>query len=120
VKKLLIIDDDPTLLSGLARFFSSQGFSVVASSDIPDTAALRNGGAVDLAILDIALGPTRREGLDLLKAIKDAVPTLPVVMFSGNFMGGLDDEATDLGAAAIVNKPEIAELARVVRALLIP
>jgi DNA-binding NarL/FixJ family response regulator len=120
VKKLLIIDDDPTLLSALARFFSSQGFSVVASCDFPEPAAFLDETSVDLAILDVTLGASPREGFRILRSLKETAPDLPVVMFTGRVDPDTADQATELGAAAVVPKTELDDLARVVRSLLVP
>ncbi len=81
-KKILIVDDDPTLLELLKFTFSSSGFEVAGASGEEDFRREAQGARPDAIVLDIMLGEKNgvqvyerllREGFD---------PKIPVVFLS--------------------------------------
>jgi DNA-binding NarL/FixJ family response regulator len=82
VPKILIIDDDPTILEGLRRLLTRSGYEVaVAPNGILGLEAARKQ-TVDVVVTDLAMPGV--SGLDLIKLIQGLDPTLPVIVLTGN------------------------------------
>jgi DNA-binding NarL/FixJ family response regulator len=82
VPKILIIDDDPTILEGLRRLLTRSGYeAVVAPNGILGLEAARRH-AVDVVVTDLVMPGV--SGLDLIKLLQGLDPTLPVIVLTGN------------------------------------
>src|SRR5690606_23765362 len=114
--RILVIEDDETLGHALREFLSQQGYAVdwlQEGSRVVDTVV---GQHYDLLLLDLNLPD--KSGLDVLRELRAASETLPVLILTAR--DGVDDRVAglDSGADDYVTKPfELAELAARVRAL---
>lgn len=77
--RILVVDDDPSLLEGLSLLLTKAGYEALQALDAP-TALASLQGAVDLVILDVRLG--EHDGLGLLAEIKRSKP-VPVLILTG-------------------------------------
>lgn len=102
--KILIVDDATALRTVLRAFFASQNYDIVGE--------LASGGGVldaverlqpDIVCLDNNLPDA--SGIDLLKAIHAAHPTVAVVMITGDIAPELEADAAEAGAAGFIRKP---------------
>lgn len=79
--RLLVIDDNHELVDNLLDIFASRGFAVtVAPNAAAGLAHARNHG-FDLAFVDVNLPDS--SGLELLPALRAAVPTGEVILMTG-------------------------------------
>ncbi len=100
---LLVVDDEPNILSTLRRALELEGYAVeVAGSGRIALEKLR-AAPFDGALLDVAM--PEMDGLATLKAIREILPELPVMMMSGNATLATAVEATKLGACDFMEKP---------------
>ena len=114
---ILVIEDEPGIVDFLERGLKAQGFEVRAELDGERglDRALRD--RVDLLVLDLLLPSL--SGLEVLAAVHEAKPELPVIVLTA-----LDDveqrvAGLDAGAADYLTKPfSLHELAARVRAQL--
>jgi DNA-binding response OmpR family regulator len=100
--KILIVDDDPDLLSLVGFALSQSGFAVVKATDVGSATRAFAAEAPDLAILDINLpGGT---GFDICETIRKQ-SRIPVMMLTAR--GEEEDlvRALDLGADDYLTKP---------------
>jgi DNA-binding response OmpR family regulator len=112
-KRLLIIDDEDALLIPAAHYLRERGYSVVTAREPEEAQALLDRQRFDLVILDLALTPFGREGLDILGWIRSRHPSLPVIILSAEIPLEVEQEAHRLGADAVLGKPQpMSELAR--------
>jgi len=100
--KILLVEDDKTIVATLSEFLAREGFSVKSANGQSAALALLDGEAFDLALLDISLADGN--GFSLCSAIK-ANWKLPVI-----FLTASDDEYStvagfDLGADDYIPKP---------------
>ncbi|MEJ2070904.1 MAG: diguanylate cyclase [Syntrophobacterales bacterium] len=105
-EKILLVDDDPTILGTLTRFLTSQGFAVVAApSGREALTTLQEEEAIPLAILDLKLPDF--SGLELLAYVRENSPDTEVILFTG--LGALDSaiQALRLGAYDYLVKTEL-------------
>ena len=104
---ILVVDDEPQILQAIAGLLQDEDFVVLTAPD--GEAALKKvrEELPDLVLLDIAL--PGRDGLEILKDLKDQHPTLPVIMISA--YGSVENavKATRLGAYDFIEKPPHAD-----------
>jgi two-component system, OmpR family, copper resistance phosphate regulon response regulator CusR len=115
--RILVIEDEPRILSFLVRGLEAEGFTV--ESAVHGTIALERARSIcpDLVVLDLLLPGT--DGLTVLRELKSERPELPVVILSAR--GDLPTKLRgfELGANDYVAKPfALAELVARVRAQL--
>jgi DNA-binding response OmpR family regulator len=100
--KILVVDDDPDLLSLVGFALSQSGFVVVKAADVPTALRVFAAETPDLAILDINL--PGGSGFDICEAIRRQ-SRIPVMMLTAR--GEEEDlvRALDLGADDYLTKP---------------
>jgi two-component system, NarL family, invasion response regulator UvrY len=107
---VLVVDDHATVREGIRRFLADTPDLVVAREACMASEVLEGvaAGDCDVVLLDISL--PGRDGLDILKELKQRHPTLPVLMFSVYAEEQYAIRALKTGAAGYVTKssePEI-------------
>lgn len=111
MKRFLIIDDDHTFASVLARSMSRKGFQThIANEGESALALLRDqspGAVITHAVLDLKLAETT--GLQLLPQLLTIQPHLQVVVLTGYASVATTVEAIKLGAINYLAKPATVE-----------
>jgi len=103
MERILIVEDDPSMLRGLKDNFSEAGFEVMTACTGPAGLDLALNHRPDLVLLDVML--PMQNGYDVCKAIRQADPEVPILMLTAR------DEEPDivrglkLGADGYVTKP---------------
>jgi two-component system, NarL family, invasion response regulator UvrY len=102
--RVLLCDDHRIVREGLKQILMDCGDIEVAAecADGPSVLQAARKLALDLVLLDIAM-PVR-DGLDVLKALKDEFPRLPVLMLSTYPEKQYATRCYRLGAAGYLNK----------------
>ena len=114
--RILIVEDDRALASGLKRSLASLGYAVDHEADAADAVGLATREAYSLVVLD--LGLPNGSGYDVLRAIRRAGLKTPVMILTARDHVSEKVKALDLGADDYVNKPfALAEFEARVRAL---
>jgi DNA-binding response OmpR family regulator len=114
--RILIVDDEQTLLDQLKDAFEGQRYMVETALDGEEALDKLFEAPVDLIILDIML--PKQDGLSVLREIRRAGIATPVLMLTAR--GEIDDKikGLDLGADDYLAKPfSLDELLARVRAL---
>ncbi|MBT8494404.1 MAG: sigma-54 dependent transcriptional regulator [Deltaproteobacteria bacterium] len=100
---ILVIDDEPNILTSLRRALELEGYGVeVAGSGALGLERLAER-EIDLVLLDVMMPDM--DGLETLGKIRQGDPVLPVVMMSGNASIETAVSATKLGAHDFIEKP---------------
>jgi two-component system, OmpR family, copper resistance phosphate regulon response regulator CusR len=101
--RLLVVEDEPRILSFLVRGLESEGFTV--DSELDGMAALRRASSrrYDLIVLDLLL--PRLDGLSVLRELQRRRPNLPVVVLSARSDLATKLRGFELGASDYVAKP---------------
>jgi CheY-like chemotaxis protein len=101
-KKILVAEDDVTMISLLKTLLKMEGFQVVALDGDADVPAAVKHERPDLLLLDVHL--SRQSGLEILESIRNGKETrsLPIVMTSGS---NVKDECIRRGANDFLMKP---------------
>src|SRR5262245_59674730 len=100
---LLVIDDEPNILTTVRRSLEIEGYAVeVAGNGTLGLAKLAEGD-IDLVLLDVMM--PGESGLEILPKIRVASPETMVVMMSGNATIETAVQATKAGAYDFIEKP---------------
>jgi DNA-binding response OmpR family regulator len=115
--RILVVEDDPNLVSVLTCSLTAEGFEVEDTPDGSDAIARVTREAFDLVLLDVIL-PVRN-GLEICRELRARGNRTPIVMLTGRC--GVEDKVAGLGMGAddyVVKPFEISELIARIRALL--
>lgn len=101
--RVLVVEDEPRILSFLVRGLESEGFAVDPVSD--GATALRSvaQGRFDLVVLDLLI--PRIDGLSVLRELQRSQPEVPVVILSARGDLATKLRGFALGASDYVPKP---------------
>src|SRR6476659_7101503 len=113
--KILMVDDDPSLVKILSFLLKDEGYEVVTATTGADALQILNQQWVDLVILDIML--PRVDGFEICRRVRET-NRVPIIMLSAR--GSTEDRVRGLldGADDYLPKPcEPAELLARVKAL---
>ena len=101
---LLVVDDEPRVVSFLTRFLVTEGHSVVSAGDGIAALEVLRDRQVDLVLLDLIM--PRCNGLQVLNQMVEALQELPpVIVLSAVNEIAARVQALDRGAVDFVQKP---------------
>jgi two-component system, OmpR family, copper resistance phosphate regulon response regulator CusR len=115
--RVLVVEDQKTLLRNLVRGLSSEGYEVVAATTGEEAGFQASSGPFDLIVLDLML--PGKSGLDVLRELRSAGSGTPVLILTAR--DSIDDRVLglDTGADDYLVKPfAFAELLARLRVLL--
>jgi two-component system copper resistance phosphate regulon response regulator CusR len=101
--RILVIEDEPRILSFLERGLEAEGFSVDGAADGKAGIARAVQGGYDLVILDLLL--PKLDGFAVLRQLQHRLPELPVVIVSARSELETKLQGFDLGACDYLSKP---------------
>ncbi|HDL03839.1 MAG TPA: response regulator [candidate division Zixibacteria bacterium] len=102
-KKILIVDDNPNMSSLLVEMLEVFNYDALRATDGHD--ALEKAGQNEIAMVITDMRMPKMSGLELLQAIKEKRPSLPVVMISGYSIDEVDSDIVESKADGFLNKP---------------
>ncbi|MGB6972908.1 MAG: sigma-54 dependent transcriptional regulator, partial [Desulfobulbales bacterium] len=102
-KKILVIDDEKSILQSLAGILSDEGFIPVCVDSAEEGLKRLKSEMIDLVLLDIWM--PGMDGIEALKQIKAEYPELQVIMISGHGTIETAVQATKIGAFDFIEKP---------------
>jgi two-component system, OmpR family, copper resistance phosphate regulon response regulator CusR len=101
--RILVIEDEPRILSFLSRGLEAEGFSVLGARDGQEGLRLAETTDFDLVILDLLL--PRLDGLSVLRILDEKQPGVPVVIVSARADLQTKLHGFELGARDYLTKP---------------
>jgi len=104
-KKILTVDDSPSVRKLVEFTLKSKGFQVASAEDGMAALEIMANEQFDAIVLDINM--PRMNGLEFLEKVKsnDAYASIPVIMLTTEGQEEDQDKAMDLGATAYIVKP---------------
>ncbi|MGN6106331.1 MAG: sigma-54-dependent transcriptional regulator, partial [Kofleriaceae bacterium] len=100
---ILVIDDEPNILTTVRRSLEIEGYHVVVAGSAQAGLAKISDADIDLVLLDVMM--PGESGLEVLPKIRVASPETIVVMMSGNATIETAVHATKAGAHDFIEKP---------------
>jgi DNA-binding NtrC family response regulator len=123
-KRVLIVDDQPHVLDLLREILVSfqhrHAYEITTAGSAAEALVIMHRERFDLFLLDMIMPGTgdplpRRQGLDLLKRIRELGMNAPVLMMSGDWESQQEVDALSEGAFRCLHKPfDLRELDRLV------
>ena len=104
-RNILVIDDNPDIRFLICNILKEQNFNVRSAANYDQATIEINKKVPDLAIIDIKLDKTDKDGIDLLKLLIRKKKLTPVIMISGHATVQVAVEAIRLGAYEFIEKP---------------
>ncbi len=109
IREILVIDDNSDIRFLICNILKEQNFRVRSAANYDQAVLEINKKLPDLAIIDIKLDKTDKDGIDLLKIINKKNKLTPIIMISGHATVQIAVEAIRLGAYEFIEKPFSAE-----------
>ncbi len=101
--KVLLVDDEESFLTTLAKRLEVRGMQVTTVTRGKDAVAIVDKQAFDLVVLDLSMPGI--DGLETLKRIKARQPDAEIIMLTGEGSIRAGIEAMKLGAEDFLQKP---------------
>ncbi|MGF2736333.1 EAL domain-containing response regulator [Marinobacter sp. DUT-1] len=101
--RLLVVDDEPRLLSSLASLLSSQGYEVTEAEGGERACELIDQHSFDLALLDLRMPGV--DGFDVMAELTDKQPDCGTIVVSGESSFAAVSRALRRGALDYIRKP---------------
>ena len=104
--RVLIVDDEAAVLDAARDYLGAYGFRVDTAQELEEAEALLSTTQFQLVIADVRLtGMQGREGLELLRFIRQHCPSARVIVMTAHSSHDLEREARRRGAHAFLEKP---------------
>lgn len=104
--RILIVDDEPTVVLLLKEFLVAEGYDVVTASNGEEALRMSHGRGFDLYIVDLIM--PRKDGIETILSLKARFRNKPIIAMSGGWSSGEGNFlplAGKLGACGTLAKP---------------
>jgi DNA-binding NtrC family response regulator len=101
--RILVVDDEPDVVSVLTKYFSDAGYTVDAAAHGGDALIAVAHYQPEVVVLDILMEGLN--GVQVLERIRSLDPAIRVIMITGSGDATLEPTAMSMGAFAYVSKP---------------
>lgn len=101
--KILIVDDEPSMLQMLSFVLSKEGFEVISTTSSHEALKIMEVQKIDTVVEDIRM--PEMDGIELLRRIKEKDPAVPVIIITAFSTWDNAMEAMRLGAYDYIKKP---------------
>jgi len=104
VMRVLVVDDERVVCSGVEKILVRRGHSVEQALSVADAVkAIERDPAFDMILADLMM--PQAGGLDMVRIVKNRWPGIPVIIMTGYASIGSAIDATRAGAAGYLPKP---------------
>lgn len=103
MQSIILIDDEDHFRGRLARAFSNRGYIVYQAESVDEALRVIKENKPDWALVDLKM--PEKSGIDLIRAAKDFMPSLKIVVLTGYGSIATATEAIKLGAHYYLPKP---------------
>lgn len=118
MQRILVIEDDDLSREGVAEVLADEGYTVVVASNGVEGLAILSTYQLELVLTDLHM--PKLDGWGVIAHLKQAHPTMPVIILTSDIEIDAKREAQRLGVQGFVNKPlNLAELVRRVKHVLL-
>jgi UDP-3-O-[3-hydroxymyristoyl] N-acetylglucosamine deacetylase len=102
-KKILIVDDEETIVKSITGVLEDEGFDIITAKNGEEALDIFQQEIPLLTLLDIWM--PGMDGIEVLKRMKGIEPNCPVIMLSGHATISTAMAAVKLGAFDFIEKP---------------
>ena len=104
-REILVVDDNSDIRFLICNILKDRGYSIRSAANFDQASYEIKTKLPDLAIIDIKLDKSDKDGMHLLKTLMNLKKSMPVIMISGHANVQVAVEAIRLGAYEFVEKP---------------
>jgi DNA-binding NtrC family response regulator len=101
--KILVIDDEPVVLTSCRKVLEEDGFDVYLVPSADEALKAMKKGVFDLLLVDIKM--PKHDGIYLMQKVKEKWPDVPIIVMSGYPTPDTITDGAKMGAAAFIAKP---------------
>jgi DNA-binding response OmpR family regulator len=119
--RILVVDDEKSILFALEKYFEQHGFAVDTAANASQALELIEQNTYDLAIIDIHLSGRLdlAEGLEIAALLRDSSPDTAVIVMTALGTPETERRAAEVGAHSFLRKPtRLAHVADIAFALI--
>ena len=102
---ILIVDDEADIRMLIAGVLRDEGYATREAANSAETFAAIQARQPTLVILDIWLQGSELDGIEILRRLREEMPSVPVLMISGHGTIETAVEAIKMGAYDFIEKP---------------
>jgi DNA-binding NtrC family response regulator len=102
-QNVLLVEDEPTLLEIMSEHLRAKGVPHITSKSSEEALSLLQGNNFGLVVSDISL--PEKSAFELIKAARSIGLTLPFILITGHFADDFTNQAREIGAIDILQKP---------------
>lgn len=102
-RKVLVVDDDPSVRKSIDRVLTSKGYAVITAENGEEALRKLNEEKYDLVYTDIRMPGI--SGLEVAEQVKAQRPWTPVVIITGYGTEAAETRAKAAGVSSFVHKP---------------
>jgi DNA-binding NtrC family response regulator len=103
MSKVLLIEDEESLATALQHVLEVEGHEVVTATDSKEGLDAARNGNFEVVVTDLKMPGL--SGMDVIKALHDTKPQLPVILMTGHHTTDVAIEAMKFGAYDYILKP---------------
>jgi DNA-binding response OmpR family regulator len=101
--KILVIDDEPVVLTSCRKVLEEDGFDVYLVPSADEALKAMKKGVFDLLLVDIKM--PKHDGIYLMQKVKEKWPDVPIIVMSGYPTPDTITDGAKMGADAFIAKP---------------
>jgi RNA polymerase sigma factor (sigma-70 family) len=101
---VLLVDDDPSVRESVSNVLVERGAKVTPAASLDEARTNLTEARYALVLTDLRLD-TGTEGLEVARLARETAPDARVVLFSGQDLSQVADEAEDAGVDEMLSKP---------------
>ena len=106
--RILVVDDDAGTLNALKAHLASAGHEAVLAKDGYEAldmieASIQETQPIDVMVTDLKM--PRMDGLELIRAVKNERPDLPIILMTAHGDKSVRREVDGLGSCGYLDKP---------------
>jgi DNA-binding response OmpR family regulator len=104
-KKILVVDDEPDVISLLTLVLKSQGYDVISAGDGKEALEKARGESPDLILLDVML--PRMDGYKVARMLKfdEKYRHIPIIMLTARIQDRDKQTGLEMGVNDYLTKP---------------
>jgi DNA-binding NtrC family response regulator len=101
--KILIVDDDPVVLTSCKRILESEGYAVSLTSSVKEALQMLEHETFDILLADVIMPDY--DGMYLIGNVRENLPHMPILVMSGYPTPETISSGMQMGATHFIAKP---------------
>ena len=101
--KILIVDDDPVVLTSCKRILEPEGYAVSLTSSVKEALQMLEAKKFDILLVDVIM--PEYDGMYLIGNVRENLPHMPILVMSGYPTPETISSGMRMGATHFIAKP---------------